>query len=279
MISTGFGLTRNYNYFPDDGLEGMLDDSVPHDVVTLVNNATTKNKSAKITLGTPASSTQYRAIFSSTKLGFPRTEVVYTSDAAATPANLQSGFLNAIRSELNLASYLKLTTDGNDIVITSRGAGSTGDFNLSVSGGGTGYAASLLTAPADAPLIPFGRLLFQKPEDTARNCRVIDGPLASGVIRGFSVRTEVHESPYPGGLVGYLPMYEVNALTRGRMQIVPVSNMHPAGQIHVYIAGANQGRLCAAADGVSTVQYTGTGIRIYEPCAANEIGRVDVNLP
>lgn len=279
MIVTGTGFQRDYAYYPAKGLEGMIDDSVPHDVVTLSNNATSVDQVNSITIGTPVNNTDYSVTFYSTKLGIRPTTVTYTSSNLATASNIQTGLLEAINSNPQFSAHLKFDKNGSDISVTSRIHGSSGEFNLSVSGGGTGFAVSVETTPADPAIIPFGRVLWQRITDTNRNCRVIDGSLSDGVIRGFSVRTEVHESPYPGMPLGYLPKDEVNALTKGRMQIVPVSDMHPAGDIYIYISGENQGRLRGNADGSDTVKYTGTGIRIYEPVRAGEIGRVEVNLP
>lgn len=273
------GFQRNYNLYPDIGIEGMIDDSIPHDVITVSNNSNAVAQVSKIVTGTAANNTEYDVTFWRSQGQLDPITISFTTDGTATSAKLQSGLMAAIQSNPRLGEFFVASTTGNDILITARVAGAAGQFSLSTANGGTGFISNQVTAPSDPSVIPFGRVLWQRPQDTGRNVTVINDVLANGTIRGISVRTEVHESPWWGNALGYYPQAEVNCLVKGRIQIIPVTNMYPGGPIYIYTTGANQGRFSGSADGSNNVLYTGQGLMIYEAATAGQISKMMVNLP
>lgn len=279
-FATGGGFNRGYDLYSADAVEGQLDNTIPYgSPYHYVNAGLAATQVSQITVGTAANSTEYRATIISEKLGISAIVVSYTSDASATAAEIRDGLIAALRANHRLSGHFKFTADGNNIKVGSRTDGLDGAFTLSVSGGGTGYAASTSTPAADAPVIPFGRVLWTRNGDQGNHVRVIDGPIASGTIRGISIRSNAYEAPYSGVAEGYPSKSPVNCPAMARIWVLPLTDMEPGSAIHVYNTGPNKGRIRASADGSDTVQYAGTGIRVFDSLKANKLGRVEVNLP
>lgn len=275
MTTTFFD--RGYSLYPDVAQEGLIDSSIPNDVIALANTSLSATEVRLITMGTVANSTLYTAVFSSTALGLAPTTVSFTSGGSATAAQIRDAMIAAINGSLNLSRFFRATATGNNVTVTSRIEGAAGVFNISVSGGGAGFAPSVVTAGADSPVIPFGRLIWSRLTDPANGCRMFDGALNLGLVRGFSTRTDSNETNLNGSM-GYANKFPVNILQKGRINVVAVTAMTIGDPLHFYISGENQGRVRNTADGGLTVQYTGDGISVYKSFPAG-FGKLEVNLP
>jgi len=280
----GIGFTDNFKLYPDQGLEGMLVDSFPHNVLTLKNSAKSATAKARITIGT-ASTNLYSLTFESLTLGLPLTTVTVTPTGTPTAADVQNLLMDALRGNLMLTSRLKFTKVSTTAIdAISRVDGKAGAFTITASGGGSGFAGATTTQGADAPIIPWGRLLWTR--NTAKEgdeCSVIDGPLASGIVRGVSVLTEAYGSygdnvgSY-GYMPGYPPNYPVNCAKMAQIWMYALTDMEPYNSVHAYITGDHQGRVRATADGANTTDISSLNLKPFNSIKANTIGRFEVNL-
>lgn len=281
------GFSTDYSLYPKAFLEGMMYDAYPHDLSQPypANSAGNTAQVVTITVGTAATSTAYNV-----QVG--NFSASYLSGGSDTAALIQAGLIAAINGNPDIYGLVRATaTSGNNVLVTSRIAGTGNGWNVSVSGGGTGYAASVTTAATNAGLIPFGRLICSVSTDPPKSGRVINAaPSNTNLIRGVSKRTAVLETQYrpdsgTGAVEGYPVGEPMECVRKGRIAVVTVNPVTPFSDIYVYTSGVNQGRFNGAADTGAVLLNVagGTGFAWATPTQAGfqntGMAILEVNIP
>lgn len=272
-------LQTSYPFYQGLGLEGGIEDSIPHTIYTYANSAFAASQVNTIVMGTPASNTLYKLTVLSERQGVTQS-VEFTSAATATAASIQSQMMAALQANTQLNSFFNFTTSGANITISSRFKGLESSFNTVTSGGGAGFTTNIATQPSDPITLQFGRIACIWKDGDGKDIVLPSSADDLKLIAGFILRTDAHAQMQPYyAAEGAFPYREINVMQNGRMYIRPLSDISFKDPIHIYVGGENAGKVRASADGTNTVPYDGKEIRIIGKIRAGEIGIAQINIP
>lgn len=263
----------DYSLYPDTLIEGLLVDSIPHDIITLANNAAGVKQVATITVGTAADNTVYTLVVDGVTVSI-------NSGTSATATTIRDALVAAIKQSPLVYAKLIPTTGSGTVVLTARNSGTVGGFTPTISGGGTGYAIAATTAPADPSVIVFGRALTTSSTEGQGTCRQINAALSStNIFRGVSSRTNAFESQGTGYTIveGYPPREAVNVVRKGRVAVRVQEAVTPLSAVWVYHTGTYQGTFRATTD-ANASQIT-AGASWYQGASAGGLAVLELNLP
>lgn len=268
MYLTGFS-TPSELYSPN-AIEGMLVDSFPHDYVTpnLRNGSGLQNAVWSLTIGTPVANTDYTV----TVNGIVAT---FTSGTAPTLADIRTGLITALSNDPMIRG-LAIAAIGTDVTVNARGVGTANAITVSVSGGGTGFAATKLQDALDPKRIPFGRVIATGLTDPAGVGKLPQS--STDVVRCVSVRTDAHANIEGLGLTdddGINPGDMINSLNRGRVWVRVLTDFTPASTVFYGVGGTNAGLVRA---GAATGFQQLVGARFDSSGTAGALGILAVNL-
>jgi hypothetical protein len=268
----GFGTSKGL--YPADGIEGMLVDSIPHDYVTpnLINVAGKVAQVSTIAVGTAATSTSYTVrVVSAYDTGINEL-VTITSGGADTATDIATKILNALKANSVIFSVFDVTSSTSNVLLTSRRTGVENSYTVSVSGGGTGYAVSLTTAPNNGSVIPFGYVIATGASDTARTGKL---PVASGdVPRGVAVRTDASEITQTG-VDGINLGAMINTLCVGRIWVRPTTAFKPTDVVYYSYDSVTKGTVRA---GTATNHAILPGAKFENAGAIGDLAILRVNM-
>ncbi|MFB2832941.1 hypothetical protein [Floridanema evergladense] len=264
----------DYPLYPDTLVEGLLVDSIPHDIITLSNNASGVKQVATVTVGTAADATVYSIIVDGVT-------VSVNSGASATATTIRDALIAAIKQSPLVYGKLIPTGGIGTVVLTARNSGTPGGFTPTISGGGTGYAIAATTAAADPTVIAFGRALTTSSTEAANTCRQINAALSgTNVLRGVSCRTNAFETIGIGYTIieGYPPREAVNVVRRGRVAVRVQEAVTPLSAVWVYHTGAGlQGTFRATTD--ANASQISAGASWFKGASAGGLAVLELNLP
>jgi hypothetical protein len=268
MYLTGFS-TPSELYSPN-AIEGMLVDSFPHDYVTpnLRNGSGLQNAVYSITVGTAVSNTDYTVSVNGISATF-------TSGTSATVSDIRTGIITALSNDPMIRG-LAVAAIGTDITVSARGIGTANAIEVTVSGGGTGFAATKLQDALDPKRIPFGRVIATGLTDPAGVGKL---PQAStDVPRCVNVRTDAHANIEGLGLTdedGVNPGEMINSLNRGRVWMRVLTDFSPSSTVFYGVGGTTAGMVRA---GAATGFLQLTGARFDSSGTAGALGIVALNF-
>jgi hypothetical protein len=163
------------------GMQGAR--RIPGGIATLINASNQVRQVNTVTVGTAANSTDYKVIVDGVL-------VTYTSDATATATEIRDGLI----AEINFS--------GLGVTARSTGAGTftlTGypgvPFDVSIAGGGTGYAIALTTASANSSSIGFGLAVSRATSDAENVARLATD--AAQKFLGVTLHNHKSQQYYP----------------------------------------------------------------------------------
>jgi hypothetical protein len=210
--------------------------------------------------------------------------VTVTPVLGDTAAIIQGKILAALKAS-KAGSYLNFTSVLATIVATARDSGTNGGFDLTVSGGGAGFAAVETTPPVDPEPIRYGRVLVAVPAEQKsqvggdpvtpiRYARYAKTAAELEHTIGITIRDDGHGENFFGGfnqVPAIQPGKPGSFMSRGEIVVMNSSvAVAPSGALHVYldVPGVDDekvGTLTGAADGALTAPFPAASVIKLHP--------------
>lgn len=233
----------DYDFYLPRAIPGQREGSVMfHRVVAYRNARGTKQVWTLAIPAAPTSNAEY-----SLTLDY-RYIARFTTDADATQAELQTGLLNAIRT--NPAFGTKVVADtpnGTTITLTANTVNDT--FHLAP--GGTGLTATETTAPSLPDGVPVGRFVGQASGETDFKCAYLPTNVTDRILGITAMIKDLERVDYrqdPHGVTKYGPNETMDVVDRtgqsGGIWVECVEeNIVPTDSVYVSVASGSEGKV------------------------------------